>query len=143
MTIQQITVFIENESGALIAMAEELAKAGVDMYAMLIADANDYGILRMIVSDTEKALEVLKTNGHIARVTPVLGVDVMNSPGGLVAALAPLAKAGINVEYVYAFTAPVNNRACVVIRVDDNDKATAVLEAAGINPISESDFRGN
>ena len=140
MTIKQLTVFVENRQGALVEVTELLAANGIDMRALSIADTKEFGILRLIVDETEKAADVLTKAGFVATITPVIGVKISDQPGKLSAALTALDKAGVNVEYLYAFLSRTPRHAYVVFRVSDNDKALAALEAAAFHTVSESDF---
>lgn len=135
MSVKQISVFVENKQGGLYEVTSVLNKAGVDIRALSIADTTDYGILRLIVSDPEKALEALKADGIIASVTDVLGIEVPDSPGGFSQAIKVLADAEITVEYAYAFITRHEGAACVIIRVEDIAKAANVLGKAGISLI--------
>ena len=140
MTINQLTVFVENKQGALVQITDLLAASGIDMRALSIADTKEFGILRLIVDETEKAADVLTKAGFLANVTPVIGVKISDEPGKLSAALAALDKAGVNVEYLYAFLSRTPRHAYVVLRVSDNDKALAALDAAGFHTVCEQDF---
>ncbi len=140
MTINQLTVFVENKQGALVQITDLLAANGIDMRALSIADTKEFGILRLIVDETEKAANVLAKAGFLANVTPVIGVKISDEPGKLSAALAALDKAGVNVEYLYAFLSRTPRHAYVVFRVSDNDKALAALDAAGFHTVCEEDF---
>ena len=141
MTLRQISVFIENDKGTLCAITEQLAAAGIDLVAMVVADTQNYGILRIITDNTDGALELLQAHGYIATVTPVLAVDVPNETGGLARVLRILSGADVNVEYVYSFVASANSsRAYVVLRVQDNEKAADALTGQGIRLLSEADM---
>ena len=102
--LQQITVFIENKPGRLAEVTGCLADAGVNLHALSIADTTDFGILRVIVSDPEKAKRVLKENGFMAVATDVVAVAVGHTPGSLSKVLHELEKLDISIEYMYAFT---------------------------------------
>ena len=140
MTLRQLTVFVENKQGALVKITDLLAANGIDMRALSLADTKEFGILRLIVDDTEKALDVLKNAGVLANITPVIGVKISDEPGKLSAALAALDKAGVNVEYLYAFLSRTPRHAYVVLRVSDNDAAGAALAAADFHTVCEKDF---
>lgn len=135
MSVKQISVFVENKKGGLYEVTSVLNKANVDIRALSIADTTDYGILRLIVSDYKKALEALKTEGIIASVTDVLGIEVSDTPGGFSEAVKILSDADIAVEYAYAFITRHEGKACVIIRVEDNAKAANILGKAGISLI--------
>ena len=131
MYISQISVFLENEAGSLLEVTGILNDAGVDLRALSIADTKDYGILRIIVSNTRIACEALKAHGKAYTVTPVLAVEMDDRPGAFNEMLSVLAKEGMSIEYAYAFLSPVSGMAEVVLRVEDGDKAGKCLEAAG------------
>ncbi len=132
MTIDQISVFVENRYGALSQITEELAAAGINMRALSIAETHDFGVLRFIANETGKAADVLREAGHIVSVNPVLAVIVRDEPGGFAKAVKALAAAEIDLEYAYAFLTPQPDTACMIFRVADNDAAAQVLEAEGI-----------
>lgn len=130
MTIKQISVFLENRPGTLAEATDALSKGGVNLRALCVADTRDFGILRVIVNDQAKALSVLKEAGYATTVTEVLAAIIPDDPGSLSKVLHALAKAGVSVEYTYAFLAEkVDNGAVVVLRVDDVDRAAQVLES--------------
>lgn len=137
MAINQLSIFAENKPGTIYNIAKCIADAGVDIRAMSVADTQDFGILRLIVSDLETAKNALHDDGCILSVTQVIGVEVPDIPGGLASVLEILYNNHINVEYVYAFITISKKNACVVLRVGDNDKATEILEGAGIKVLTE------
>lgn len=141
MAIRQLTVFVENRQGRLVEITRLLAEKGVDMRALSIADTQEFGILRLIVNDTDKALEALGEAGYLVKITGVVGVKLSNRPGELSRALAALNDAGINMEYLYAFLAGTPDGAYVALRVADNAAAEAVLAAAGFKGISDTDIQ--
>ncbi len=141
MAIKQLTVFVENRRGCLAEITDLLAKNGIDMRALSIADTKDFGILRLIVSDTQKALHVLRENCVLVQTTDVIGVKLSDRTGELSSALAALDRAGINVEYLYAFLTRVAQNAYVVLRVEDNGAAADVLTKAGFAMVGEDDIR--
>ncbi len=133
MTIKQISVFVENKSGHLARITSLLGKNGVDLRAMSIADTTDFGILRIIVNDTEKAISILKNEGCIVSVTDVLAVEMGDTPGSLAKILTLLSDSGISIEYLYAFITRKHGHAYVILRVEDNDAAAAILAKNGIS----------
>ena len=141
MAIKQLTVFVQNHQGALLEVANLLADNGIDMRALSIADTQDFGILRVIVNDTDEALRILRSKGYLVQATDVIAVKISDAPGKLSAALHALNIAGINVEYLYAFLARTQRHAYVVLRVADNGEATKVLADAGFNTVSEEDIK--
>lgn len=136
MKIRQLTVFVENKVGYVSEITELFAKNNIDMKALSIADTKDFGILRLIVDDPEKALKILKDHGLLGTITEVIGVEIKNSAGELSKALALLAEKGVNVEYLYAFLSGTKESAFVVIKATDNLKAETVLKAAGFKEIN-------
>ena len=138
MSIRQISVFVENKQGSLVKITDVLSKENIDLRAMSIADTQDFGILRLIVSDTDRAVEVLKRENCIVTVTSVVGARLRNEPGALATVIRVLSESGINMEYMYAFNGATPHHAYVVLRVDDNDKVEEMLLANGIKTISEA-----
>lgn len=132
MTVNQISVFVENRPGALAQITSELSAGGVNMRALSIAETHDFGVLRFIADDEDKAAAVLRDAGHILSLTPVLAVVLKDEPGSFAKTLAILAEAGIDVEYTYAFLTPRPGTACMIFRVQDNDAAAKLLTAAGV-----------
>jgi hypothetical protein len=132
MKVEQISIFLENKSGRLAEVAEVLAAAEVNIRALSLADTTDFGILRLIVNDTEKAKKVLKENGFTVGKTEVLAVEVSDRPGGLAAILNVMGKNGINVEYMYAFVQKSGGHAIIIFRFDEIEKAIGTLQKAGI-----------
>ena len=137
MAINQVSVFVENKQGTLCGIAEVLAKNGVDMQALTLADTTDFGIMRMIVTDTEKAKDVLTAQGYLVKVNEVVAVEMENKPGAFYEVINILGAAGINIEYLYAFIAVCGKNAKIVLRVDDNAKTEALLANKGIKIVSE------
>lgn len=131
MAIRQITAFVENQQGKLAEVTKLLADNGIDLRALSIADTKDFGILRVIVNDTDKAYSVLSQNGVIVKTTEVIAVELNDRPGEMSRALAVLDGAEINIEYLYAFISATPGRADLVLRVADNAAAEKALNAAG------------
>lgn len=137
--LKQLTVFVENKQGALVDITETLAANHVNLRALSIADTQDFGLLRLIVSDNDTAAAVLQEKGYILKITEVLGVKIGDEPGKLSKALSVLADAGVNVEYLYAFMARTQKHAYVVLRPTDNAAAEKALEAADFHLITNAD----
>jgi hypothetical protein len=137
MTISQLSIFAENKPGTIYEITRTIADAGVDIRALSVADTQDFGILRLIVSDIEKARQALNEDNCVVSVTQVIGVAVPDKPGGLADVLKILKDADINVEYVYAFITISGKNACVVLRVGDNEKAVKILKEAGVELLTE------
>lgn len=141
MTIQQLSVFAENAPGTIYNICRCIGEANVDIRALSVADTQDFGILRLIVSDTAKAAAALKEDGRIVSVTEVIGVPIPDVPGGLAHVLKILGDNDVNVEYIYAFVANAGTSAYVVLRVGDNTRAEEILNAAGISLLTEEEIR--
>lgn len=141
MAIKQITVFVENKQGALVNITDALAQNDVNIRALSIAETNDFGILRLIVNNEEVAEKTLSEKGYLIKVTDVVGVKIGDAPGKLTAALSVLDKAGINMEYLYAFMSRTERHAYVVLRVEDNEIAESALENAGFHIITDADVK--
>lgn len=133
MTARQISVFIENKPGMMVKITDALGNAGVDMRAMSLADTQDFGILRLIVDDTDKAIEALKAVGCVTSVTDVIVAELPDIPGAMTKTVRILADNGINIEYIYAFVSQQKNKkAYIVLRIKDTEKACEVLTKEGI-----------
>ena len=137
MAIKQLSVFLENRPGTLANLAEILSEAGIDLRAMTLADTKDFGIARMIVDDTERALVVLTSAGQTAKVREVCGFKVPDEVGGLAKVLKGFEEKGISVEYMYAIITSDSDTAHIVARVDDNDAAEEVLQGLGIELLEQ------
>ncbi len=139
MRIKQISVFLENKKGRLLEATEALAKAGINIRALSIADTSEFGILRLIVPDPSKARQVLETGNFTVRENDVIAVGVADSPGGLSGILKILNDAGINVEYAYAFVQKSGEKAVVVLRIEDPDAGSKALMEKGVTLLSSDD----
>ena len=139
MSLKQLTVFVENRQGTLVAITDTLAKHDINIRALSIADTQDFGILRLIVTDYDKAEKILMDEGFLVKSTLVVGVKIGDAPGKLSTALGVLDKEGINMEYLYAFMSRTEKHAYVVLRVADNAHAEKALEDAGFHLISDAD----
>ena len=141
MTVNQISVFLENKPGTLTAMTGLLAENHIDMRALSLAETNDFGIVRLIVDDVYKATTVLKDGGFIHQLTPVLAVLIPDEPGGLHKVLEVLREAEVNVEYMYAFLGGGDvNHAYMIFRVEDAAAASAALAQRGIKVIDQGEI---
>ncbi len=127
MKVEQISVFLENKPGALAEATRILGESGVNIRALSLADTKDFGILRLIVNDNEKAMEILGRKGLTVRKTEVVAVEVPDRPGGLAEILKILSEASINVEYLYAFVQQSGENAIIIFRFDETDRAISVL----------------
>jgi len=118
MTVDQISVFVQNRSGQLGDVTAVLRKNSINIRAMSLADTSDFGVLRLMVDDTEKAAAALRAAGFTVGITPVLAVEVEDRPGGLAALLELLAQQAINVEYLYGYTQRQSHAATLIFRSD-------------------------
>lgn len=139
MSLKQLTVFVQNHQGSLVAITDTLAKHNVNIRALSIADTEDFGILRLIVNDTEVALKTLNEEGYLIKTTDVVGVKIGDAPGKLSEALKVLDQNHINMEYLYAFMTRTEKHAYMVMRVADNQKAETALESSGFHIITDQD----
>ena len=136
MTIQQISVFLENRAGQLAEITAILAQHQINMRALHIAETSDYGVLRMIVDQPQQAASLLLENGFIMSMTPVVAVVVLDEPGGLGRILSLLARENVDVEYVYSVFGQVNGQACMIFRVADAVGLSQLLQANGMPPVT-------
>lgn len=141
MLVEQISIFLENKAGRLMEVTKTLANAGVDIKALSLADTADFGILRIIVDDNEKAKSVLREKGFTVGNTDVIAVAVGNTAGGLHAVLEILSKGNVNVEYMYAYVQPDSATAALIFRFDRTDTALEVLKSNNIKVISPSSLK--
>ena len=139
MAIQQISVFVENKQGKLVETVKTLAENDINIRAMSIADTKDFGILRMITSDNAKTREVLSAD-TVVNTTDVIAVKMADRPGALYKVIDILSEAGVNIEYMYAFTASDALGAYVVFRVDDVAQAQKLMDENGMQSPSETDM---
>lgn len=139
MAIKQLTVFVENRKGTMVSVTETLSDNNVNIRALSIAETQDFGILRLIVNEEEKAMKALEEKDYLVKAIDVVGVKIGDEPGKLSKALEVLEKEEINVEYLYAFMARTEKHAYVVLRVADNAAAEKALVDAGFKLITEAD----
>ena len=140
MKVKQISVFLENKPGSLAEFTNLLQKKHIDMVALSVAEAEDFGIARLLVNDVLETVNTLKDNGYVCSLTPVLAVEIEDKPGALVRVLDLLGDAGINLEYMYAFLTRKTDKAFMVLRVADNEQAIKILTSAGIRPLCQDDL---
>lgn len=132
MKVKQISVFLENKKGHLLSVLEVLARARINIRALSIAETSEYGVLRMIVPDPDRAKRVLVKNNFTVGENDVIVVGVPDQPGGLARVLRVFSRAGLNIEYVYAFVAKSGQKALVVLRTEDIKAGLKALKAAKI-----------
>lgn len=135
MQVEQISVFLENKSGRLSEVTAILKEANVNIRALALADTSDFGVLRLIVDETEKARQVLKNNGFTVGKTNVVAVEVADRPGGLHEILTLLHNADLNVEYMYAFVRSSGDNAVMIFRFEKDQEAIRLLQSKGIHVI--------
>ena len=140
MQIRQISIYLENRPGQLSTICRDLAESGINIATLSLADTSDFGIVRMIVDDHEKAKSVLADKGHVVNVREVVAVCVPDRPGGMAEVMAVLDGAGANVEYSYAFAFHRGEKAVLVFRFGDNAKAESALKAAGYTTLGEAEI---
>lgn len=138
MTVRQISVFIENKPGTMVKITDALGNGGIDIRAASLADTQDFGILRLIVDDADKARNILSEIGCVTSVTDVIAAEVSDEPGAMTTLLNQTASTGLNIEYMYAFISPKNHKAYIVLRIKDVEKAIKTLSEAGIVLADES-----
>ena len=138
MLLKQLSVFLENRPGRITQVTKVLDEIGVNISAFSIADTSDFGILRMIVDNIDVALEALKAHGFSVRTTQVVALVVPHQPGGMHQALERVDKAGIEIEYMYAFA--YNSKAAVVIKADDTEKLVKILSESGYQVLHEGEL---
>ncbi|MBQ9468988.1 MAG: hypothetical protein IJU52_08295 [Clostridia bacterium] len=142
MFIKQLSVFVENKQGALSKIISLLSAGGINMRAVSIADTQDFGVLRVIVNDVEKATAILKDQNVIVSASDVIAVQLKDEPGALAAVLELLSAGGVNVEYLYAFVTPATaSGAYLVLRARNNAKAEKILLDNGVPMIGEEEIR--
>ena len=137
MSVKQISVYLENKQGTIAEITGLLAEHRVDLRALCLADTKTFGILRLIADDTERAAEIIKEAGHTFNVRNVVCFTVPDEAGGLAGVLKLLDGGEVNIEYMYAVIANMNDKARIVVRVDDNEKTEAILTENGIEIIAE------
>ena len=142
MKIKQLSVFLENKPGRLSVPCTALAKAGINILTLSLADTRQFGILRVIVRDWEKAKAVLEAAGCVVNVTEVIAIEVPDRPGGLAEVLESIEQADINLEYMYAFTFRNEDKAVIVFRLEDPDAAIKVLQGRGYSVIDSVELYG-
>ncbi len=142
MTVQQLSVFIENKPGQLSELTKTLSQNDIDMRSLSIAETSDFGIVRILVDDSYNAARILKDAGYVCNITPVLAAAIPDEPGGLCKPLTLLDDNGINLEYTYVFVTRKENLACMIFRVSDSHKKEAVdvLTRNGIRMICHEEL---
>lgn len=140
MAIRQLSVFLENKKGTLHEISDVLASAGVDLRSMCIADTSDYGIVRIIANDPDKAKDVLGKAGHISNIREVTAFAVPDTPGGLAKVLSILEQNNVDIEYMYALVTRIAGKAYAVMRTNDDEKTEKILTDNSIELLNEEDI---
>ncbi len=138
--VRQISVFVDNKPNRLAGVMKLLKESGINLRALSLADTKDFGILRIIANDTDKAVKLLKEASYAVTVTEILAISIPDSPGQLSRVLDILGDDGVNLEYLYAFIGNSDRSVSFVIRVDDNIHAAEVLTRGGIIQLTENDI---
>lgn len=141
MSVKQISVFVENNPGQLEKFTGVLAESGINMLALQLAEAENFGIIRLIVNDPYEAACVIKDAGYVNSITPVLAVEIPNRPGGLHEVLTAMHESDINIQYAYAFTTGSKEAAYMIFKVKEIDKAASVLSSNGVRLLETDDIR--
>ena len=140
MFVKQLSVFVENKFGRISEIINALAENSIDISALSLADTSEFGILRLIVDKPELAVDVLKEEGVIVKLSDVLAIAIDDAPGGLAKALSVLTEANVVIEYMYAFIGKADGKAMTVIRVDDEEKAIDALNKGGVTLLTTDDI---
>jgi len=142
MKIKQISVFLENRKGRLYEVCSMLGNAGINIWALTIAETESFGVLRMVVDKPAEAIDLFRKNAITANQTDVVAVEVPDTPGGLARVLKVLSDQDVNVEYMYGFVEKFSDSALLVFRFEDPAKAHKVLTGAGVNVVTEENIKG-
>lgn len=140
MKIKQLSVYLQNEPGHLSAICKILADANIDILTLSLADTQQFGMLRLVVKDWEPAMKLLQDAGCMVKTVDVVATEIPDRPGGLAEILGIIEKADLNVEYMYAFTSHVRDKAILVFRFNDPDAAVNVLHENGVNVFDTVDL---
>ena len=136
MKVKQLSLFLENKPGSLSRPVALLAKAKVNILTLSIADTQQFGILRFIVRDWEKAKALLEKDGFVVKVSDLVAIEVADEPGGLARILTTLEKSKVNLEYMYGFTLKEEGKGLLAFRFDDPDRAIEALQKKGLRPVA-------
>ncbi len=143
MKIKQVSVFLENKPGRLFEVCKHLADAGINLVTLSLADTEQFGILRLIVEDWEKAKQLMEADGRVVKIVDVVATEIKDEPGGLARVLKVFDEANVNVEYMYAFTRKMEDSAILILRFDNPDFAIEALQKAGIRVITSEELFKN
>lgn len=142
MNVKQLSVFVENKPGHLQNVLQKLGDAGINIITLTIADTSDFGVLRLIVNDAEKARSILKEQHITGSITDVLAIEIEDKPGSLGGAIGTFSKRDLNIEYMYAYTEKRGDRAVMIFRFDDVDAARKAIEEEGYKIVRKEDIIG-
>ena len=142
MKLTQLSVFLENKPGRLSEPCRILADAGINILTLSLADTQQFGILRLVIQDWQKAKDILEKAGFVVNVTEMVAIEVEDRPGGLQDVLKVIEKNAINVEYMYAFTFKKEDKAIIVFRFEDPDQAIAQLSRGGVKVLEGVELYG-
>ena len=140
MKLKQISIFLENSPGRLYQATKALGDAGINLRALTLAEASDFGVLRLLVSDVIKARRIMMEKQFPARVDDVVAVEIDDRSGSLAQILLPLNEANVSVKYMYAFTGFNSSRAVMIFRFNDNDQAIGILQGLGVKLLDSHTF---
>ena len=140
MKLQQLSLFLENRPGRLGAPLEAIAAEGINILTLSLADTEQFGILRLIVREWEQARRILEEAGWVVNLTEVVAVDVLDRPGGFAGALKVIEGAGLNIEYLYAFSLRRADKAILIFRFEDPDRAIEILQGAGLHVVESEEL---
>ena len=140
MKLHQLSVFLENRPGQLSIPCRALAKAGINIVTLSLADTQQFGILRLVLPDWTKAKKVLEDAGCVVNVTEVVAIDVPDRPGGMAEVLEIMERRQVKIEYMYAFTSRCGEKAIVIFRFDNADAAITMLKEEGVPMVPESEL---
>ena len=140
MIEKQLSIFLENKPGALSQPIKLLAQANLNVLTLSIADTAQFGILRLVVREWEKASQVLQADGFVVKVSDLVAIEVADEAGGLAEILDTLEKARVNLEYMYGFTLKQEGKGVLAFRFDNPDRAIAALQKKGISPVRSVDL---
>jgi hypothetical protein len=137
MKLNQLSVFLENKPGRLSEPCRILAEADINILTLSLADTQQFGIMRLVVKEWEKAKEALEKAGCVVNVTEVVALEVQDQPGGLETVLKIIEQGDINIEYIYAFTFRRKDKAIIIFRFEEPDTAIKILQSNGVNVIGD------
>ncbi len=142
MLIKQISIFIPNKKGSLSELTDILIAHNIDIRAIAVFDTTEFGILRIVVDDPDRAVEILSKEGVVAKVSKVIAVEPEDKPGRLNEIFSILRDAEINIEYIYSFIMRKKEMPYIVLKVDEQERAVEELTAQGINVINKEEVYG-